>query len=91
MLLGKVGAGKVGGGRTIGQQGSGSAGGGPEVPGPSGVAGAELGPGGVRVVRIIGSCCSIEIDPRVLHPFHPSNRVGCLPNIQTVDGRVLSD
>ena len=68
MLLGKVGAGKVGGGRTIGQQGSGSAGGGPEV-GPSGVAGAELGPGGVGVVRIMGSCCSIEIDPRVLYPL----------------------
>ena len=50
MLFGKVGAGKVGGGRTIGQQGSGSAGGGPEVPGPSGVAGAELGPGGGRMV-----------------------------------------
>ena len=50
MLFGKVGAGKVGGGRTIGQQGSGSAGGGPEVPGPSGVAGAELGPGGGRRV-----------------------------------------
>ena len=69
MLLGKVGAGKVGGGRTIGQQGSGSAGGGPEVPGPSGVAGAELGPGGGRMVRIMGSCSSIEIDPRVLHPL----------------------
>ena len=50
MLFGKVGAGKGGGGRTIGQQGSGSAGGGPEVPGPSGVAGAELGPGGGRMV-----------------------------------------
>ena len=69
MLLGKVGAGKGGGGRTIGQQGSGSAGGGPEVPGPSGVAGAELGPGGVRMVRIMGSCSSIEIDPRVLYPL----------------------
>ena len=68
VLLGKVGAGKVGGGRTIGQQGSGSAGGGPEVPGPSGVAGAELGPGGGRMVRIMGSCSSIEIDPRV-HPL----------------------
>ena len=69
MLLGKVGAGKGGGGRTIGQQGSGSAGGGPEVPGPSGVAGAELGPGGGRMVRIMRSCSSIEIDPRVLHPL----------------------
>ena len=58
MLLGKVGAGKVGGGRTIGQQGSGSAGGGPEVPGPSGVAGAELGPGGGRMVR---SLCQKKI------------------------------
>ena len=54
MLFGKVGAGKVGGGRTIGQQGSGSAGGGPEVPGPSGVAGAELGPSGGR--RVISLC-----------------------------------
>ena len=56
MLFGKVGAGKVGGGRTIGQQGSGSAGGGPEVPGPSGVAGAELGPGGGR--RVSSLCVS---------------------------------
>ena len=69
VLLGKVGAGKEGGGRTIGQQGSGSAGGGPEVPGPSGVASAELGPGGGRRVRTMGSCSSIEIDPRVLHPL----------------------
>ena len=58
MLFGKVGAGKVGGGRTIGQQGSGSAGGGPEVPGPSGVAGAELGPGGGRRVS---SLCQKKI------------------------------
>ena len=41
-LVGKVGAGKDGGGRAIGQ-GKGKGGGGPAA-GPSGVAGAELGP-----------------------------------------------